>query len=53
MHSITNFKGHPVIQLQRDANDKYPFSLGVAKCKVILDHIKEIKEFVAENDKGR
>jgi hypothetical protein len=48
---IGNFKGNIVITLQRDENDKYPATFGVAKAKLILAHIKEIEEFVKENDK--
>ncbi|MEW6171171.1 MAG: hypothetical protein AB1472_06425 [Candidatus Omnitrophota bacterium] len=47
----TEFKGKPVIILRRDENDKYPFSFGLTKAKLILENIEEIKKFVEENNK--
>ncbi|MBN1527312.1 MAG: hypothetical protein JW919_07005 [Candidatus Omnitrophica bacterium] len=43
------FKGKPVLIIRRDENDKYPFSFGLSKARMILDNIDEIKKFVAEN----
>jgi hypothetical protein len=43
------YKGKPLIILKRNENDKYPFSFGVSKAKLILDNLEEIKKFVAEN----
>ena len=43
------FKGKPVIILRRDEEDKYPFTFGMTKAKLILDNIEEIKKFVEEN----
>lgn len=47
----TEYKGKPVIILRRDENDKYPFSFGLTKAKLILENIEEIKRFVEENTK--
>jgi CO dehydrogenase nickel-insertion accessory protein CooC1 len=47
----SEFKGKPVLVLKRDENDKFPFTFGVAKAKLILETIDEIKKFVAENEK--
>jgi hypothetical protein len=44
------FKGKPVISLMKDEEDTYPFTFGVAKAKLILENISEIRNFVAEND---
>ncbi|HAX61915.1 MAG TPA: hypothetical protein DCX95_05095 [Elusimicrobia bacterium] len=49
MVELSEFKGNKVIVLKRDENDKYPFSFGVAKAKLILQHIEDIKKFVADN----
>jgi len=49
MVEFSEFKGNKVIILKRDENDKYPFSFGVTKAKLILDHIDAIKEFVEQN----
>ena len=47
----SEFKGKPVLVLKRNPDDKFPFSFGVAKAKMMLESIEEIKKFVAENDK--
>lgn len=51
MHKIGNFKGNITITLSRDENDKYPVTLGVYKCKQILENLAAIEQFVKENDK--
>ncbi len=45
----TEFKGKPVLILKRNAEDKYPFSFGSSKARLILENIEEIKKFVEEN----
>lgn len=45
---IGEFKGHPIIKLARDENDKYPFSFGLSKAKLVLEHFEDIKRFVTE-----
>jgi hypothetical protein len=49
MVEFSEFKGNKVIILKRDENDKYPFSFGITKAKLILDHIEDIKKFVSDN----
>jgi len=46
----SEFKGKPVIILKRDAEEKFPFTFGLTKAKMILDHIEDIKKFVEENE---
>lgn len=49
----SEFKGKPVLILKRDENDKYPFSFGLSKARLILANVEEIKKFVVENsDEG-
>jgi uncharacterized protein YgiM (DUF1202 family) len=48
----SEFKGKPVLIIKRDAEDKYPFSFGLSKAKLILENLEEIKKFVAEMNKG-
>ena len=43
------YKGNPILVIKRDENDKYPFSFGVSKAKLILGNLEEIKKFVEEN----
>ena len=45
------FKGKPVLILKRDEEDKYPFSFGLMKAKLIVENIEAIKKFVEENSK--
>lgn len=47
----SEFKGKPVLVLKRSEDDKYPFSFGLSKAKMMLEAIEDIKKFVAENDK--
>ena len=46
----TEYKGQPVLILKRNENDKYPFSFGLSKARLIIECFEEIKKFVAEND---
>ncbi len=45
----SEYKGNPIIVIKRSEDDKYPFSFGLAKAKLILENIEEIKKFVEEN----
>jgi len=48
----SEFKGKPVLIIRRDENDKYPFTFGLSKAKLILGNLEEIKRFVEDNDKA-
>lgn len=43
------YKGKPLLIMKRSEEDKYPFSFGISKAKLILENIEEIKKFVEEN----
>jgi len=45
----SEYKGKPIIVIKRDEEDKYPFSFGLSKAKLILENLEEIKKFVEEN----
>lgn len=45
----SEYKGKPLIVIKRSEDDKYPFSFGLSKAKLILENIEEIKKFVEEN----
>jgi len=49
----SEYKGNALLVLKRNPEDKYPFSFGVTKAKMILENIEEIKKFVEENDKAQ
>ena len=46
----SEFKGKPVLVMKRDENDKFPFSFGISKARLILENLDEIKKFVEENE---
>ena len=48
----SEYKGKPIIVIKRDEEDKYPFSFGLSKAKLILENIEEIKKFVEENSQA-
>jgi hypothetical protein len=43
---IGEYKGNKVITFRKDQDDKYPFSFGYAKAKIIVENIEKIHEFV-------
>jgi hypothetical protein len=46
------YKGKPLLILKRSEDDKYPFSFGMSKARLILENFEDIKKFVQENDKA-
>ena len=48
---ISDYKGNAVIELRNTDDDKYPFSFGLGKAKLILAHVEDISKFVADNEK--
>jgi len=47
----SEYKGKPVLIIRRNEEDKYPFSFGLNKAKLILENLEEIRQFVEENSK--
>ena len=45
----TEFKGNKILVLKRDENDKFGFSFGKTKAKMIVEAFDKIKEFVEAN----
>ncbi|MFH0764113.1 MAG: hypothetical protein V1927_03840 [Candidatus Omnitrophota bacterium] len=48
----SEFKGKPVLIVRRSEDDKYPFTFGMSKARLILENLEEIKRFVEENEKN-
>lgn len=46
MIKTSEYKGHNVISLMDKEDEKYPFSFGIKKARLILLNIKEIALFV-------
>ncbi|MDR2049737.1 MAG: hypothetical protein LBP69_09820 [Treponema sp.] len=53
MVGYSEYQGKPVIELKRDADDRYPFSFGLAKAKLIVENIEAIKEFAEGRGKEK
>jgi len=45
----SDYNGKPILVLRRSEDDKFPFSFGIAKARLIIENLEEIKKFVAEN----
>lgn len=39
------YNGKPTLTLRRDENDKYPFTFGQAKARLIVAHFDAIRQF--------
>jgi len=50
MTKIGEYKGSPIISLLRDDEDRFPFSFGITKAKLILENIESIKAFINTNE---
>jgi len=48
---VGEFKGNPVLTLNPD--ERYPFSFGVSKAKLILAHLDDIRAFVDQYSKNK
>ena len=44
------YKGNAVLTLKQSEKDFRPFSFGLKKAKLILEHIKDIEKFVEKHD---
>jgi hypothetical protein len=47
----SEYKGKPILVLKRSEDEKFPFSFGLAKARMILESLEEIRKFVADNEK--
>jgi hypothetical protein len=43
-----SYKGKPTLSIKKGADDRFPFSFGEMKARLLLAHIDDIKAFVAE-----
>ena len=49
----SEYKGNPVLVLKNTEEDRFPFSFGLKKAKLIVEHIEDVKKFVAKHDKPK
>lgn len=49
---ISEYKGHPVIELEMEDENGYvtKMTFGLSKAKLILEHISDIRNFLETND---
>lgn len=47
----SEYKGNPMLVLTQGPDDRFPFQFGLKKAKLILEHIEDIKHFVAKHAK--
>ncbi len=47
---VSEYKGHQILSLSTGGGK--PFSFGVKKAQSILEHLEDIKAFVADNEGG-
>ncbi|MGN6556200.1 MAG: hypothetical protein ACTHLW_21020 [Verrucomicrobiota bacterium] len=45
------YNGKPTITLKRTEDDKYPFTFGAAKARLIVEHFEAIKAFASSASK--
>ena len=45
-----DYKGNPVLVIKRDTDDRYPFSFGLSKARLILAALDGIMAFVAKHE---
>lgn len=43
---FSKFKGRPVISLRKTPEDRYPFTFGLGKARMIVDNYEVIEDFV-------
>ena len=44
----SEWNSNATIVLKKNPDDKFPFSFGLGKAKLILEHLDDIKKFVEE-----
>ena len=50
LYERSEFKGKAMLVIKRGEDEKFPFSFGMTKAKMILESIEEIKKFVKDNE---
>lgn len=49
----SEYKGNPMMVLKNSEEDRYPFQFGLKKAKLVIEHIEDIKKFVAKFDQEK
>lgn len=48
---VTEYKGHPVLNLPMGNGGRYSFSFGLSKAKTVLAYLEDVRKFVEANDR--
>lgn len=43
-------KKFPMLSMRRKQEDRYPFTFGVGKARMIVEALEEIKQFIVDNE---
>jgi len=46
----SEYRGNPIIILKRSEDDRFPFSFGLSKARLIIQNIDDIKKFVEKHE---
>jgi len=50
---VGEYKGNKTISLKENNEDKYPFSFGYKKAKLIIENLDSIRQFVDDAEKEK
>ncbi|OGH62162.1 MAG: hypothetical protein A3G34_15625 [Candidatus Lindowbacteria bacterium RIFCSPLOWO2_12_FULL_62_27] len=48
--SFDEYKGRAMMVISNGPNDRFPFKFGLKKAKMVVEHIEDIKKWVAEQE---
>ena len=51
-YKISKYRGHDIIALSGPEGDKYPFSFGKNKARLIIENYEAIKKFASDGEEG-
>ena len=43
-----DYQGKAMLIIRQTSQDKFPFQFGVRKARLILEHVEDIKKFIAK-----
>jgi len=49
-HEVKEWQGKPILAIKKDETAKWAFTFGLAKAKLIVQHFREIEDFVRDEE---
>ena len=43
------YRGNAMLIIRQTPDDRFPFQFGVKKARLIVEHVEDIKKFIARN----